>query len=128
MKPKPFSALNHLTVPCAMTCSPVQQLPEQLRWVTVALISDDVFGSDAGPVRAWNARCCSLRSRASCSGWVRPCCQALPRILFIFVPQAGQVPLAIRRPFVSVASAPITKIYLHFTQYPLYLSDICRAF
>ena len=37
----------------------------------------------------------------------RPSCrvgQALPSILFIFAPQAGQVPLAIRRPFVSVAS------------------------
>ena len=45
--------------------------------------------------------------------------QALPRILFIFVPQAGQVPLAIRRPFVSVASPSKSRFSLHFTQYPL---------
>ena len=45
--------------------------------------------------------------------------QALPRILFIFVPQAGQVPLAIRRPFVSVVSPSKSRFSLHVTQYPL---------
>jgi hypothetical protein len=45
--------------------------------------------------------------------------QAFPSILFIFVPQTGQAPLAIRRPFVSMASPSKSRFSLHFTQYPV---------
>ena len=45
--------------------------------------------------------------------------QALPRIRFILVPHTGQVPLAIRRPLVSVTSPSKSRFSLHFTQYPL---------
>ena len=55
----------------------------------------------------------ALRDSAAAVG------QALPGILFILVPQTGQVPLAIRRPFVSVASPSKSRFSLHFTQYPL---------
>ena len=54
--------------------------------------------------------------------------QALPRILFILVPQTGQVPLAMRRPLVSATSPSKSRFSLHFTQYPLYVSAIARSF
>src|SRR5664279_2062082 len=54
--------------------------------------------------------------------------QALPRILFILVPQTGQVPFAMRRPLVSATSPSKSRFSLHFTQYPLYVSAIARSF
>jgi MerR family transcriptional regulator/heat shock protein HspR len=46
--------------------------------------------------------------------------QALPRIRFIFVPQTGHRPWAIRRPeSLTLISPSKSRFSLHFTQYPL---------
>src|SRR5690606_15463329 len=47
------------------------------------------------------------------SGWWA---QALPRIRFSLVPQTGQTPLAILRPFATTTSPSASRFSLHFTQ------------
>jgi len=79
--------------------------------------------SDAGLLpmpRVLRALPCRSPGPAGRTGWdVCQGCQALLRIRFILVPQTGQVPLAMRRPLVSVTSPSKSRFSLHFTQYPL---------
>ena len=72
-------------------------------------------GGHQGPCSLMTARRARLAG-ASLRSPDRVWAQALPRMRLRLVPQTGQVPLAMRRPFVSTTRPSASRFALHFTQ------------